>query len=184
HRLIVDGRAALRVAARVRVDHVVRLRDAEIAAVDDRIVDGVTLRLLDVLHPGVVILDGIAAQPDQLRIALVELGLETRHVAQLGRADRGKVLRVREKDRPTVADPFVKVDSSLRGVRREVRRHVSDMQCHRRLLKVSYDIECFSNASNAPYWCSLLSKDTRDGVGYNGRSKPRPSSAESVHVRI
>src|SRR5690606_23682538 len=108
----------------------------------------------------------------------------TRHVAQLGRADRGKVLRVRKKDRPAVADPFMKVDSTLSGVRREVRRHVSDMQCHRCLLKVPYEIECFSNASNAPYWCCLPSKDTRDGVGYNGSRSPngaRAGKSESEH---
>ena len=45
-------------------------------------------------------LDGVDAQADDLRVALVELGLELRHVAELGRADRREVLGMREQDRP------------------------------------------------------------------------------------
>src|SRR5690606_31297737 len=124
---------------------VVSLRDAQVAAVDDRVIDGAALRLLDVLHPRRVILDRIAAQADDLRVALVELGLELRHVAELGRANRGEILRMREEDRPAIPDPLVEVDAALCRVRREIRRDVSDMQSHRFLLSRAYSYAYFSN---------------------------------------
>jgi len=64
-----------------------------------RIVDGVPLRLLDVLDPGLVIAHGIDAEPDDLGVPLVEFGLETGHVAELGGANGREVLRMREEDR-------------------------------------------------------------------------------------
>src|SRR6266542_3670533 len=41
--------------------------------------------------------DRIDREPDDLRISAVELRLDLRHVAELGRADRGEVLRMREQ---------------------------------------------------------------------------------------
>ena len=57
---------------------------------------------------------GIDREPDDLHAALVELGLDPGHVAELGRADRREVLRVREQHRPGVADPVVEADRALR----------------------------------------------------------------------
>ena len=53
-------------------------------------------------------------------LRFVELGLELGHVAELGRADRGEVLGVREQHRPGVADPVVELDRALGGVGLEV----------------------------------------------------------------
>ena len=74
--------------------------------------------------------DRIDAQPDDLGVALVELGLQPGHVAELGRADRREVLRMREQDRPAVADPLVELDRALGGLGREVRRSGVDAKRH------------------------------------------------------
>ena len=86
------GRCALLgVAARVQVQHVVGRRDFEVAAVDDRIRDLVTQRLLYVLHPLLVVFDRDA---DDLGVALREVRGETGHVAELRGADRSEILLV------------------------------------------------------------------------------------------
>src|SRR5258708_3301408 len=66
----------------------------------------------------------VNAQADKLGVALGELGLDLRHVAELGRADRGKILGMGKQDRPLVADPLVKVDLPVRGFSGEVRSSV------------------------------------------------------------
>ena len=88
------------------------------------------LRLLDVLRPALVIVDRVDRQPDDLRVALVELGLDLGEVAKLGGAHRREVLRMREQDRPLVADPVVEVDRPFRGLRREIGCFVADAKCH------------------------------------------------------
>lgn len=64
--------------------------------------------------------DGVGAQAQQLDAALGELGLEAGHLAQLGGADGGEVLGVREEDHPVIADVLVKVDGALGGLGLEV----------------------------------------------------------------
>src|SRR2546428_2040823 len=123
HRGVVHGGAFA--AGRIGVGHVVELRDGEIGVADQRVVDGGPLRLLDVLDPGLVIAHGIDAESDDLGVPLVELGLETGHVAELSGANGREVLRMREEDCPLVADPFVEVDLPLRGLSGEIRRLVS-----------------------------------------------------------
>src|SRR2546427_6533101 len=68
------------------------------------------LRPLDGGGPGVVRVDGIDRTADRLHAPLVELRLEPGHVAELSRADRREVTRVREENGPAVADPVVKAD--------------------------------------------------------------------------
>ena len=75
-------------------------------------------------------LDRIDAQADDLGIPLLELGLESRHVAEFRRADRREILGMREKDRPLVADPFVEMDRALRGLGFEIGGGVVDAQGH------------------------------------------------------
>src|SRR6202022_845955 len=71
---------------------------------------------------------------DDLGVALVELGLDARHVAQLGGAHRGEILWVREEDGPLIADPLVEVDRTLGRLRSEVGGFVVDTQRHGTLL--------------------------------------------------
>jgi hypothetical protein len=70
----------------------------------------------------------IDAEADDLGVALVELRLQPGHVAQLGGADRGKVLRMREQNRPAITDPLVEIDLALGSVGGEVRRLRVDPQ--------------------------------------------------------
>ena len=80
--------------------HAVELRDLEVGVADDRVVGRGALRLLDVLRPPLVVARRVDGEADDLHAALVELGLGVGHVAELGRADRREVLRVREEHRP------------------------------------------------------------------------------------
>lgn len=64
--------------------------------------------------------NGVGAQAQQLHAALGKLRLEAGHLAQLGSADGGEVLRVREEDKPVVANVLVQVDGALGGVGLEV----------------------------------------------------------------
>src|SRR5882762_1853882 len=75
----------------------------------------------------------IDAEDQDLRVAFRELVLEPGHVAEFGRANRREILRVRKKNRPAIADPFMKADWSLCRFRREIRRFVAKSQCHHNL---------------------------------------------------
>ena len=83
-------------------------------------------------RPAGVLVDRVDREADDLDVTAVEVRLDLRHVAQLRRADRREVLRMREEHRPRVADPVVKVDAPLRRLRLEVGCRVADMQCHSR----------------------------------------------------
>ena len=130
HRLVVGRRARERVALDARRQHPVRLRDGEVLVGDDRIVGCLPLGLLDVLRPVLVPVGGVDREPDDLDAAPVELGLDLRHVAELGRADGREVLRMGEEDRPRVADPVVELDPPFRRVGLEVRCSVVELQSH------------------------------------------------------
>ena len=66
--------------------------------------------VLDVALPLLVRRQGIDAEADHLRVALVELRLERRDGPELGRADRREVLGMREEHRPRLALPLVELD--------------------------------------------------------------------------
>jgi hypothetical protein len=63
-----------------------------------------------------VVVERVDGEPDDLHVAAVEVRLDLRHVAELGGADRREVARVREQDRPRVADPVVEADPDLGGL--------------------------------------------------------------------
>jgi hypothetical protein len=62
--------------------------------------------------------------------ALFELGIDLRHVAELGGADRGKILRVREQHHPVAADEVVELDLAFGGLGFEIRHRVIDLKRH------------------------------------------------------
>src|SRR5215471_12102991 len=128
--LVVGGRAVGGVAGDVGAEHPVRLGDFEVVVADDRVVRARALCLFDVVGPEVVLAGRVDREADDLRVALVELGLDLGHVAELGGADRSEVLGVGEEDCPPVSDPLVELDLALGRLRREVRRGVTDRQCH------------------------------------------------------
>ena len=128
HGGIVRGGTAVGGGAGSLGQHVIGHGDLEFGIADHRVVDGVTLRLLDVLGPLGVIFDWVDAQADDLCVALVELRLQPRHVAELGRADRREVLGMREQYRPAIANPAMEVDRALGCLGREIRRFGIDSQ--------------------------------------------------------
>jgi len=121
NRRVVGGRAAFAAVARFGGQHVVEFRNFEFRIADHGIVHLMTLRLLNVAGPLAVAGDGIDAESDDFRVALGELRLQAGHIAQFGGAYRGEILWVRKEDGPSVADPFVKVDRTLRGFGGKVR---------------------------------------------------------------
>jgi hypothetical protein len=74
----------------------------------------------DIVQPALMIGDRVDAQRDDFGVTLLEVGLQARHVAELGRADGREVLRMREENGPVIADPIVEVDFAFRGVGAEV----------------------------------------------------------------
>jgi hypothetical protein len=116
--------------------HTVELRYLEISVADHRIVRRRALRLADVDRPLLVVLDRIDGKADHLDAAFLEFGLQRRHAAELGGADRREILGMREKHAPAVAQPFVETDRAFGSVRLEIRRIVVDRQCHPCLLEI------------------------------------------------
>jgi hypothetical protein len=78
-----------------------------------------------------VLVERIDGQADDFDAAFVEFRLDPGHVAELGGADRGEVLGMREQHRPLVADPIVKADLSFGRLRFEIRGSIIDCKSHR-----------------------------------------------------
>src|SRR4029434_3737837 len=100
------------------------------------------LRLLNVLRPPLVVAHRIGAQTDDLAVSFIELRLEAGHVAKLGCTHGSEIFRVGKQNRPTIANPLVKVNFAARSLRRKIRRNIvySDSHClfsFRRLLDMS-----------------------------------------------
>ena len=74
-----------------------------------------------------MLVERVDREADDLDVALLELGLDARHVAELRRADRREVLRVREQHRPRVADPVVELDRALGRVGLEIGCYVTKL---------------------------------------------------------
>src|SRR3954447_12188869 len=130
HGLIVGGRAFCRVSQHRGRQHPVELRHVEVDVGDHRIVRREALRLLDVARPARMLVDRVDRQAYDLDAALVELRLDLGHVAELGGADGGEILWMREQHSPFVADPIVKTDLAFGGFRFEIRRSIVDRESH------------------------------------------------------
>ena len=130
NRLVVRGGPIACFTADFGREHPVQLGDGEVVVGDDRVVGSVALGLLDVLRPPLVVTRRVDGNADDLHVAAVELRFDLRHIAELGRAHRCEVLRMREEHRPGVADPVVEPNLALRRLRRKVRRRVVDRQSH------------------------------------------------------
>src|SRR6516165_5270753 len=79
-----------------------------------------------------MLIDGVHGEPNDLDVAPVKLRLEPGHVAELGRAYRREILRMREQDGPGIADPLVETHASFGRFRFEIRGCITDLQSHRR----------------------------------------------------
>lgn len=96
--------------------HVIRVGHLPLFVGHDGEIESVPTDLLDVIGPALMAIDSVGAQAQQLDAALVKLGLEASHLAQLSSADRGEVLGMGEEDNPAVTNILVQVDGALGGV--------------------------------------------------------------------
>src|SRR5690606_17904283 len=67
------------------------------------------------------------------------LVFQASHGAEFGGADRSEVLGMGEQDGPTIPDPIMKMDCSLRRFGGEVRRGVVDAKAHAALLELRHE---------------------------------------------
>ena len=119
------------------IQHVVPIGHLPLLVADDGEAQTGAGDFVNVFDPARVRVDGVGTQADQLDVALREFGLELREGAQLGRADRGVVFRVREEDDPGVADEFVEVDGAVGGVGLEIGRGRAEAEAVVRVLACS-----------------------------------------------
>src|SRR5262249_31427848 len=139
----------------------------------------------DVLRPTAVLVDRIHAEPDDLDAALVELGLDLGHVAELRRADRGEVLRVREQHRPRVADPVVEVDVTFRRIGLEIRCRIADLQSHSCSPLLRASVTSKSKALGAILVARTRAVQRDDGrLGYAGDACPEIPTRTGLTARL
>jgi len=100
--------------------HVVGKGDLPLLVTNDREAELGAGDLVNVLDPSTVALNCVCAQADELHAPLGELGLELGEGTELGGADGGVVLGVREEDDPAVANELVEVDGTTGGLGLEV----------------------------------------------------------------
>ncbi|OIQ77435.1 hypothetical protein GALL_408660 [mine drainage metagenome] len=94
--------------------------------VDDREVRRRAGEMLDVALPLPMLFDIVDRYAHHLGVALGELGGELGDGTELGRANRGEVLRVGEQDGIAVADPLVQLDLTGSGIGGEIGGGVVD----------------------------------------------------------
>ena len=108
--------------------HVVQQRNLALLVGNDGKGHGAARDLVNVLDPALVALERVGREADDLDAALLELGLELGHGAELGGADGGVVLRVGEEHDPAVADELVEVDRAVGRVGLEVGGRVAEAE--------------------------------------------------------
>lgn len=102
------------------VNHVVQVGDLALRVGDDGESELGSGYLVDVLDPSVVGFDIVGAQANELDAASSELRLELSESTELGGANGGEVIRVREQDGPAVANEFVESNRTVGGLSSEV----------------------------------------------------------------
>src|SRR5690606_7558100 len=153
---------------RVRVNHVVQRRDLPIGVSAQRGVEAGALRLRDGSGPAAMILDGVHAQTEHLAVALVELRLQPRDLAELGGADRSESLRVREEHAPAVAEVLVEPNRAFRAIRGEVGSDVAESNAHGAFLSWQMTLVL-------PEWTSAVPRSLP-----TSRAKGAPPAAEEA----
>ena len=93
----------------------------EIGVADHGIVRRGALRLADVFRPLGVLVDRIDRKTHQLDAALVEFRFQPGECTELGGANRGEILGMREQQCPAIADPVMEFDFPFGGLGYEVR---------------------------------------------------------------
>lgn len=111
---------AVHVGGILVVQHVVCVCDLPLLVTNDGKLQAAAANLVDILDPSSVALDSVGRKANELDTTLGELWLELSEGAELGGADRGVVLRVREQNNPLVANELVEVDWAAGGLCLEV----------------------------------------------------------------
>jgi hypothetical protein len=114
-----------RIGARMR--HAVEVGDLAIGIGQDREVEGLALRFLDVTLPSLVAVGGIDGQAQWFDIALFPLGFQTR---QFRGAQGGVVFWVAEQDAPAIAKIRMEAKLPDGAVLFEIRSNVSKLDGH------------------------------------------------------
>src|SRR5262249_1781635 len=117
-------------SASVGGNHVIKLGDLQIKVTDNRIVHRMALGLFDILGPFFVIPHWIDVQTAYFKIFFFKLRLKTRHIATFGVENWGEILWMGKKNRPSVANPFMKIDGSFRRLRGKIGSFLSNMERH------------------------------------------------------
>src|SRR5665213_2289638 len=104
--------------------------------------------------------DVVDREPDELGVALVELGLGLGKGAQLGGADGGEVFGMGEEDSPAVPEVLVEVDGPLGCICGEVGGDVAQTNCH---VMVLLCCERVINGSRSPAQRRRLPRYCRPG---------------------
>ena len=82
----------------------------------------------NVHSPLVVVPDRVYAKSDHLGATFGKVALQVRYRAELGCTHRRKVFRMREKDCPIVADPFMEVNCAMSRFCSEIRSNIVDAE--------------------------------------------------------
>lgn len=115
HTLVVD------IGGVLVVDHVVQVSNLSLRVGDNGELQGGASDLINVLDPSLVRLGAIGRQANELGVSLLKLRLQLGESTQLGGADGGEVVGVREQDGPLVANEVVERDRTVGGLGLEVR---------------------------------------------------------------
>lgn len=102
------------------VQHVVCEGDLSLLVANDGELQVRAGDLVDVADPSSMRLDGVGGQANELDASSGELGFEFSESTELGSADWGVILRVREQNDPAVANELVEVNRSVGGFGLEV----------------------------------------------------------------
>jgi hypothetical protein len=94
------------------VKHVVLESDLALLVANDGELEAGARDLVDVLDPATVAVDGVGRETNELDTTLGELGLELSEGTELGGADGGVVLGVREQNHPLISNELVEVDGT------------------------------------------------------------------------
>ncbi|KAH3668959.1 hypothetical protein OGAPHI_002714 [Ogataea philodendri] len=124
HKHRSDGldNASVQVLETFLVNHVEEVGNFSGLVTNDRVGERLVVQsnLLDVLDPGVVLVNTLGRQTNQLDVSSVELWLQLGESTQLGGANWSEVGWVGEKNNPRVANELVEVDFTSGGWSLEV----------------------------------------------------------------
>ncbi len=114
------------------MNHIVERRNLLLWVANDGEVDRRTLRIFNVSDPLIVLLHGVDRDHQSFSTPRRQLVFEFRCVAQLRRANRREISRVRKEHHPVISNPVMEPNAPLRCVGFKVGGGVAEQQAHQR----------------------------------------------------